>query len=118
MIVVGYFLKKVNLFDSGTANKANSLVFRVFLPIMLFLNVYKNEGIGNISMGYVAYGAAVVIAIFLVSIPLSMLVIGCVLATVKPGAVFKNWRIMVACVARLLVIPGAVYLCLLLFKTS
>jgi len=44
------------------------------------------------------------------------LVIGCVLATVKPGAVFKNWRIMLTCLARLIVIPGAVFLCLLPFR--
>lgn len=50
------------------------------------------------------------------TVPLSMLVIGCVLATVKPGAIFKNWRIMLACVCRLIAIPGLVFLCLLPFE--
>ena len=43
---------------------------------------------------------------------LSMFVIGMVLATVSPGAVFKNGRILLMSVVRLLVIPGIMYLCL------
>lgn len=46
------------------------------------------------------------------TVPLSMFVIGMVLATVSPGAVFKNGRILLMSVVRLLVIPGIMYLCL------
>ncbi len=52
------------------------------------------------------------------TVPLSMLVIGCVLATVRPGAIFRNWRVMLVCLCRLLVLPGIVRLALAPFHLS
>ena len=40
-VVLGYILKKIGMIDSHVTKTANKLVFRVFLPAMLFLNVYK-----------------------------------------------------------------------------
>ena len=41
MVAIGYFLKKIKLIDIPLSKKLNTLVFRVFLPVMLFLNVYS-----------------------------------------------------------------------------
>ena len=38
-LALGYFLKRVGLLDEHTLQKCNKLVFRVFLPVLLFLNV-------------------------------------------------------------------------------
>ena len=35
-VAVGYVLKKIGLMDAVFSKKANKLVFRVFLPVMLF----------------------------------------------------------------------------------
>ena len=39
MTAIGYFLKKAGFITENLAKALNKLVFRVFLPTMLFLNV-------------------------------------------------------------------------------
>lgn len=73
-VAIGYFLKKAGLMTEGFAKAANKLVFRLLLPSMLFLNVYKIENIAGMDFGYVGYVLAALVVIFLVSIPLVMLV--------------------------------------------
>ena len=55
MVAVGYWLKKVGLMKGDFAKAANKLVFRVFLPSMLFLNVYKIDSLGELEFGYIIY---------------------------------------------------------------
>ena len=43
LAVVGYFLKRIGLIGSDLAKGGNKLVFKVFLPCLLFLNVYKQQ---------------------------------------------------------------------------
>lgn len=76
MVVLGYFLKKIGFMPQDFSKKANTIVFRVCLPAMLFLNVYKIDNIGDVSFGYIIYAVAVVFCIFAVSIPLVMKVTG------------------------------------------
>lgn len=47
------------------------------------------------------------------TIPLSMIVIGCVLATIKVSEVVTNVKIYALCIIRLLVLPGLMFLSLL-----
>lgn len=72
MVVLGYVLKKIGFMPQDFSKKANTIVFRVCLPAMLFLNVYKIDDIGKVSFGYIIYAVAVVFFIFAVSIPLVM----------------------------------------------
>lgn len=74
MVAIGYILKKIGFMDASLAKKANKLVFRVFLPSMLFLNVYKISDIGQIDLGYVVYVLAALVAIFGLAIPAVILV--------------------------------------------
>ena len=69
MIIVGYFLKKIKLLEEDTAKKLNTLVFRVFLPIMLFLNVYKIQSFEEIDFTFVFYAIGITVLLFLVGIP-------------------------------------------------
>ena len=69
MIAVGYFLKKIKLLDENNAIKMNTLVFRVFLPIMLFLNVYKIESLAKIDFTFVFYAIGITVLAFLIGVP-------------------------------------------------
>lgn len=72
-VAVGYGLKKIGLMDQSLAKACNRLVFRVFLPAMLFLNVYKIEELGGIEAGYILYVVIAVLAIAAVSTPFVLL---------------------------------------------
>ncbi|MBO5716145.1 MAG: AEC family transporter [Clostridia bacterium] len=69
MIVIGYFLKRINLLTEDTAKKLNTLVFKVFLPIMLFLNVYKIQNFSEIDFTFVFYAIGITVLLFLIGIP-------------------------------------------------
>lgn len=74
LAVIGFVLKKAGFVDEKFAKQANKLVFRVFLPVMLFLNVYKVENLAEFDYGYIVYALIAVVLIFLIAFPLSMLV--------------------------------------------
>ena len=38
LVVLGYFLKRLKVFDDAFLNKANSIVFKIFLPFLLFFD--------------------------------------------------------------------------------
>lgn len=69
-VVVGYFLKKIGLMSADFAKSANKLVFKVFLPAMLFLNIYGIDNLKLVDLGYVLYSLVALILIFAISIPL------------------------------------------------
>ncbi len=69
-VALGYLLKKIGWMDVAFSKKANKLCFRIFLPCMLFLNVYKIENIGNIETDYIIYTAIAVLALFFIAFPM------------------------------------------------
>ena len=69
MIIVGYVMKRIKLIEDDTAKKLNTLVFRVFLPTMLFLNVYKIQNFAEIDFSFVLYAVGITVLLFLVGIP-------------------------------------------------
>ncbi len=71
-VAVGYLLKKAGLMNEGFAKAANKLVFRLLLPSMLFLNVYKIDNLASFDFGYVGYVLAALVLIFAFSIPLCL----------------------------------------------
>ena len=70
MIVVGYFLKRIKLLEDEIAKKLNTLVFRIFLPVMLFLNVYKIQNFSEIDFTFVWYAVGLTVLLFLLGIPI------------------------------------------------
>ena len=73
-VAIGYILKRIGLMSEDFATKANKLVFRVFLPIMLFMNLYRMESLSGFGGGYIIYSVVAAVMIFLVGIPLTGLV--------------------------------------------
>ncbi len=68
-VAVGYILKKIGLMSPDFAKQANKLVFRVFLPAMLFLNVYGINNLSLVNFGYVIYSLVALLVIFGLAIP-------------------------------------------------
>lgn len=73
-VVIGYIIKRAGILNEDTTKVMNKLVFRILLPSMLFLNIYKIESFASIDLGYIAYGITAVVVIFLISIPLIMMI--------------------------------------------
>lgn len=70
MVAIGYILKKLGFMTADFARMANKLCFRVFLPAMLFLNVYNIEDAGSIGFDYIIYVTCAVILLFALSFPI------------------------------------------------
>ena len=64
MVAIGYFLKKAGIVGKDFAKTGNKLVFRIFLPVMLFSNVYKIENLGSIDLGHVWFSLVMTVLIF------------------------------------------------------
>ena len=70
MVAIGYILKRRAFVNVGFAKMANKLVFHIFLPSLLFLNVYKIESLESIELGYMLYVGVALVLIFVLSLPL------------------------------------------------
>jgi predicted permease len=75
LVAIGYFLKRIEWMNGDLAKKINRLVFHVFLPATLFLNVYKIENPGSMEFGYILYAMAMVLSVFLVALAVIVLTI-------------------------------------------
>ncbi len=72
-VIIGYLIKRIGVIKKEFAAPANRLVFRLLLPAMLFLNVYKIESLGDISPWYLIYAAVAVLTVFILTIPAVLL---------------------------------------------
>ncbi len=72
MVIVGYVVKRIGLINEELAKAMNKLVFRILLPCMLFLNVYKIDDLASMDFGYIWYAIGVTLLMFLVAIPAVM----------------------------------------------
>ncbi len=68
MVLIGYVAKRAGLINRELAKGMNKLCFRLFLPVMLFLNVYKIESISDIDLTYVIYVMIAVVLIFFIGV--------------------------------------------------
>lgn len=74
MVVIGYILRKIGFVDEKFAKQANKLVFRIFLPIMLFSNVCKVDSFADFDYGYMIYTAIATVMVFLLAFPVALTV--------------------------------------------
>ena len=70
MLALGYFLKQIKLIDETMITKVNKLVFKVFLPILLFKNVYTSQLKSVFNLKLILFAPIVVILLYLLSIPI------------------------------------------------
>lgn len=70
-VAIGYFLKKIGLIPVSLTVPLNKLVFRVLLPCLLFVNVYKIDSFSSMRYGYILYAVVATVIVFLLSVFLS-----------------------------------------------
>lgn len=67
LIGTGYALKRSQIVTDAFFEMGNKLTFRLFLPVMLFCNVYQIERFSDINPAFILYGIAAVIVISLLA---------------------------------------------------
>lgn len=65
MIVVGYVLKVLRVYDEHTISGMNKLVFKFFLPLLLFINVYQTDVAGVFDPKLMVFAIVGVLGAFL-----------------------------------------------------
>ncbi len=65
LVLVGCFLRYVHFADDAFFKKANSMVFKVFLPVLLFRNVYSIESLSDIRWNVLIFCVGIVCVISL-----------------------------------------------------
>lgn len=65
-MVLGLFLRKIGLLDRHTTKSLNGLIFKVFLPVLIFNNIYTTQLEFISSFSYIAVTICGIIAVFIV----------------------------------------------------
>ncbi|WP_294406452.1 AEC family transporter [uncultured Clostridium sp.] len=60
-ITFGYYIRKINLVDDYSLKKMNNLIFKTFLPMLLFINVYNTKIEDGINMKLMTFAPLVII---------------------------------------------------------
>ena len=68
-VLAGYVLKRAKIVNQEIAGGMNRLVFRLFLPAMLFLNIYNIESLAALDLTYIWYTLGVTAVLFVLAIP-------------------------------------------------
>lgn len=63
LILVGCFLRYIRFADDAFFKKANSMVFKVFLPVLLFRNVYSIKNLSDVKWNVLIYCVIIVCVI-------------------------------------------------------
>lgn len=72
MMVVGWILKKIHMLDEHSTSVINKLVFKVFLPALLFLDLARQDFIGMWDSSFVLFCIIATVLSIVVSFVLSL----------------------------------------------
>lgn len=64
-IALGYFLRIVKVWSEPTISKVNRLVFKAFLPVSVFLNIYNSDLSQSFDMSIVSFTVVAILTVFL-----------------------------------------------------
>lgn len=73
LILLGMLLKKLGVFTDSSLQVGNKLVFVLFLPASLFINVYNIDSFQDLRWDVIGYCAGVVLLIFLLGLATAVL---------------------------------------------
>ncbi len=66
-LIVGYFVRRSNIVDERARKQVNNLIFRLFLPLSLFINVYSSKP-GDQSLGpVILYAVGIILLVYAIS---------------------------------------------------
>lgn len=68
LVLLGYILRKINFAPDSFFKTANKMVFRIFLPILLFYNVYEIKTLSDINWSAVIFSVIIVLVLFVIGI--------------------------------------------------
>ncbi len=71
LILLGYWAKRLGLLDRGDVKKMNKALFRFFMPVMLFYNIYSSELSRAVQPGLIVYALLCTLAVFFLSLLLA-----------------------------------------------
>ncbi len=66
LAVLGFALRAINFFTSDFLRIANSFVFKICLPVLLFINVYSIDNLDNIPWEIVFFAGLVTLCLYVV----------------------------------------------------
>lgn len=64
MLVIGYCLRYFKMCDEKTINSMNDISFKVFLPLLMFYNIYITDIKGAFDLKLIIYAVLIVLIIF------------------------------------------------------
>lgn len=67
MVGIGVLFRIFSLADAPTMKKVDNMIFKVFMPMVSFYNIYKTDFSVFNNWGYILYGAAVLILLLFVA---------------------------------------------------
>ena len=65
MVGIGVLFRIFNLADGPTMKKVDNMIFKVFMPMVSFYNIYKTDFTQFSNISYILYGVAVLMLLFL-----------------------------------------------------
>ena len=65
LMALGYLIKKIKLADKKSINVINKVIFKVFLPVLLFYNTYNTKTAEIFDVKLIVFTVIAVIAIFI-----------------------------------------------------
>lgn len=67
MVGIGILLRVFHVTDAPTMKKVDNLIFKLFMPALSFYNIYNTDFSKLTNIGYILYGAAGLMLLFLVA---------------------------------------------------
>lgn len=87
MMVLGYVLKEVKIFDIETIKKINKSIFKVFLPALIFYNVYTSEIADVFNFRLIIYS---IISIIIIAVLAFTVIVFCEKDNAKRGVLIQG----------------------------
>lgn len=72
MVCVGVVLRLCKVADAPTMKKVDNMIFKVFMPTLSFYNIYKTDFSKLDNIGYIVYGVAGLMILFVLSMTVIM----------------------------------------------
>lgn len=68
MVFIGMLLRIGNITDAATMKKVDKITYNLFMPTLMFYNIYKTDFTQLKNVGYILYGMAGLAVLFLVAL--------------------------------------------------
>lgn len=73
LMVVGFITRVTGMFSEISTRQVNKVIFRVFLPVLVFCNIYQSDSFGDMRSALILFAVAGVLVEFLVGIIVALL---------------------------------------------